>query len=156
MPPSRTGELNRQRQQRSKIKHSLLVTARVLLTPQGQQQRRHLGQDGLGAVNFDVAGRTERDPRLEERLARNAVVHHDGAFIRVPRLCKHGSSARRAREPPPASHRSTGYRAGAAHSRSHNGRWPGSSPGHIGSTGIVVDCPSFSSQRANSRCGMRR
>ena len=53
----------------------------MLLPPQLQQQRRHLRKHGFGSMDLRMTARTERDHQVQNRLARNAVMNSDRAFV---------------------------------------------------------------------------
>ena len=53
----------------------------MLLAPELEQQRRHVGEHGFGAVDLGMAGRTERDHQVQQRLSRSSMMDDDRALI---------------------------------------------------------------------------
>ncbi len=54
---------------------------RVLLPPKLEQKRRHLGENGLGAMHLGMTPGTKRDHQVQQRPARHPVMHRDRALI---------------------------------------------------------------------------
>jgi hypothetical protein len=48
-----------------KIKDRLLVTFRMLLSPEFQQKGWHLGENSFGAMHFGMAARTKRNHQVQ-------------------------------------------------------------------------------------------
>jgi len=53
----------------------------MLLSPEHQEQGRHLGEDDLSPMNSSVATRTQRDHQVQGRVPRMTVMHCDRPFI---------------------------------------------------------------------------
>ena len=61
------------------------MSVRMLLPPEREEQRWHLGNNSPGTVHLGVAGWAERDHEVENGTPRPAVVHRDGPFAKTTR-----------------------------------------------------------------------
>jgi hypothetical protein len=53
----------------------------MLLTPQLQQQRRHLRKHGFGPMDLRMTPRAERDHQVQNGFARDAVMDSDRSLV---------------------------------------------------------------------------
>jgi hypothetical protein len=53
----------------------------MLLSPELEQQRRHAGEHGFGAVDLGMAGGTECDHQVQQRPSRRPMMDDDRALI---------------------------------------------------------------------------